>query len=347
MAWPRFTRFVLFATLLIGVCLYAFILILDPYQNVPFSPALNRAPVSTNQRFAYPALARELDFDGAIIGTSTVRLLDPARLGQLLDARFVNLAMNSATAYEQTRIHEVFVRHHPAARYLVFGIDETWCNRADTIKQYTFRAFPEWMYDENRWNDLLYLFNDKALENAVRMLELLTGRREPKYRLDGYRDFTGDFGSYDLAVVRERLYGTAQPPVADVQIAPSLTQPGWDYPLLDVLRDVLNETPAPTRIILLFPPLHSHYVAGRIANLRECKGRLAALLPNFDNVAVLDFMHISPLTRADTNYWDPLHFTNEVAVSLERDIARVLERAAPLSKFARDFSFSIPAGDRP
>ena len=54
MRWPQFIRFVLFAIAGIGGLLYGFILILDPYQNVPFSPELARAPVSTNQRFAYP-----------------------------------------------------------------------------------------------------------------------------------------------------------------------------------------------------------------------------------------------------------------------------------------------------
>ena len=98
MPWSQFIRWVMFAVVAFGGILYGAILILDPYQNVPFSPSLNRAPVSTNQRFAYPALARDPIFDSAIIGTSTTRLLDPARLSSFLDARFVNLSMNSATA---------------------------------------------------------------------------------------------------------------------------------------------------------------------------------------------------------------------------------------------------------
>ena len=338
MAWSRFVRFVLCAVVAIGGAFYAFILILDPYQNVAFSPRLDRAPVSTNQRYAYPALARDQAFDGAIIGTSTARLFDPARLNGLLDARFVNLAMNSATAYEQARIYELFMRHHQHVRYLIFGVDETWCNRATTIEKYTFRSFPEWMYDENRWNDLLYMFNDKALENAVRMSELLLGKREPKYRGDGYRDFTGDFGPYDITVVRERLYGSAPQQLTDVVIEPSLTQSNWEYPLLELFDDLLTKAPRQARTVLLFPPLHAHYVSSRIANLRECKGRIAALLQNIDNVNVLDFLHLSKMTRADTNYWDALHFTSDIAQTLEKDIARVLQDSDPASEFARDFS---------
>ena len=347
MRWPQFIRFVLFAIAGIGSFLYGFILIVDPYQNVPFSPDLARAPVSTNQRFAYPALARNPAFDSAIVGTSTARLLEPARLNELLDARFLNLAMNSATAHEQAQILEVFMRRQQHARYLVFGIDETWCNRAATIEKYTFRSFPEWMYDTDPWNDLLYLFNDKALENAVRMLELLLGAREPKYRPDGYRDFTGDFGPYDIKIVRERLYGIAPRNLADVSIEPSLTQPDWHYPLLESLTELLTNTSRQTQVILLFPPLHAHYIAGRVANMRECKGRIAAILPNLDNVAVLDFFHISELTREDANYWDPLHFTNEIAQAIEIDVARVLQGAKSVSGFATDFSMFVASEQQP
>lgn len=338
MSWSRYIRFVLIAIATIGGAFYTFILILDPYQNVPFAPHFDRAPVSTNQRFAYPALARNPAFDGAIIGTSTARLLDPARLNALLDARFLNMAMNSATAYEQTRIYELFLRHHQNARYVIFGVDETWCNRAATIERYTFRSFPEFMYDENQWNDLLYLFNDKALENAVRMLELLRGKREPKYRPDGYRNFTDDFGPYGIDAVRERLYGSTLREHVDVAIGPSLTQPSWNYPLLELFGDLLSRAPKGARTVLLFPPLHAHYVSNSIANLRECKGRIAALLQNIDNVNVLDFLHLSAMTRTDTNYWDPLHFTTEIAQILEKDIALVLQGAESASEFARDFS---------
>ena len=208
--WTRFLRWLALASLVFGGGLYTFILMVDPYQNVPFSPAFDRAPISTNQRYAFPALARNPGFDSVIIGTSTLRLIDPARMSRLLDSPFVNLAMNSATAYEQTRIHALFMRAR--ADYLVIGIDDAWCERQAEYTKYTFRGFPEWMYDDDPWNDLRYMFNDQALENAVRMVEYLTGKREAKYRRDGYRDLSKDFGTYDLEAARGRLYEGRCPP---------------------------------------------------------------------------------------------------------------------------------------
>jgi hypothetical protein len=334
MQWGRYMR-VLLATLgTLGLAVYGFILVLDPYMDVPFSPALARQPVSTNQRFAYPALARLAQFDSAVVGTSTLRLLDPQQLDAKLGTRVVNLAMNSATPYEQSHILEVFLRHHARPRVVVLGNDGTWCNRKPDPANYTFRAFPEWMYDDNRWNDLLYLFNDKALEDAVRMAELLAGRREAKYRLDGYRDFTRDFGRYDANAVRRRLYKGRAGRDAGDHTEPSLTRPDWRYPSLPRMRALLGQLPVTTRIVLLYPPVHRHYLHNMAANLAECKGRSAALLAELPNLVTLDYLEDSALTRADGNFWDAVHTTDAVARLIENDVAAVLLGRVPPSGFA-------------
>ncbi|MEQ8232441.1 MAG: hypothetical protein RLW61_09435 [Gammaproteobacteria bacterium] len=330
MNWVRVIRRLLAWAVGFAAALYAFILVLDPYQNVPFSPALPRAPVATNQRFSYPAIARDGDFEALIMGTSTSRLLDPARLGELAGARFANLAMNSATAYEQRRLHALFVRHHPAMRYLVLGIDEAWCQLGPDTMQYTFRAFPEWMYDERTWNDLAYLFNDKALEDAVRMLELLLDAREPKYRRDGYNDFTADFAARGRAPVHRRLYGSEPAgAIAEAAVLPAPGPPSWRFGALEQLPALLRATPAGARTVLFFPPFHARQIAAHADRLAACKHHLVALTADIPDLAVLDYMFVSPLTRDDDNYWDPLHFTREVATRIERDVAAVLDGRAP------------------
>jgi hypothetical protein len=330
MDWARVIRRLLSWAVGFAAALYAFILVLDPYRNVPFSPDLPRAPVATNQRFAYPSIARDPRFDALVFGTSTSRLLDPARLGELTGARFANLAMNSATAYEQERIFNLFVRHHPDMRYLVLGVDEAWCQLGEDTERYTFRAFPEWMYDENPWNDLAYLFNDKALEDAVRMLELLRGVREPKYRRDGYSDFTADFAARGRGPVHRRLHGAGAPAaIADAAVAPAPVPAGWRYGALEQLPALLAATPPGTRTVLFFPPLHARQVAGHAARLAACKGRVLAQTAAFPRLSIIDYMFVSPLTRDDDNYWDPLHFTRAVAAQIEQDVAATLDGHPP------------------
>ena len=78
--WRRFLRAAIGSALAIGLALYAFIVVIDPWNTLPLSPPLPRVPVTSNARFVFPALARSGEFDSAIFGTSTSRLLRPAVL---------------------------------------------------------------------------------------------------------------------------------------------------------------------------------------------------------------------------------------------------------------------------
>src|ERR1700761_3211119 len=102
--WRRFARVVLGSPVAAFALVYLFIVVVDPWGMLPLSPPFPRVPVSTNARYAFPALAISPRFDAVVVGTSTSRLLPPALLDPLFHARFANLAMNAATPYEQTRL---------------------------------------------------------------------------------------------------------------------------------------------------------------------------------------------------------------------------------------------------
>ncbi len=336
-AWRRSLRILLGFGVLFGLLMYAFILIVDPYQNVPFSPRWQRAPIDTNQRFSYPAIARSADFDSAVLGTSTSRMLDPVRLDELFGARFANLSMNSATAWEQRQIGLLFLRHHPRTRHLLLAIDTVWCEAGLDYERYTFRLFPEWMYDENPWNDLLYLFNDKALEQAVRQVQYLRGSRRPKYDANGFRDFLPADTGWDAAKARKNIYGNSNfdrssaAPIAETR--PASLQPQAVYRAHEWLREMLGAAAPDTLKILFFVPYHEHILRSQAARYAECKWRMMEIAADHENTHVIDFMRPSVLTSNDANYWDSLHYKRGVAREVEEQLARVASGTRSSNEF--------------
>jgi hypothetical protein len=103
-------------------------------------------PGGDQRTLRFPALARSDRFDSAVFGTSTSRLLRPVVLNAAFGARFVNLAMNAATAYEQTRLMAVFRRAHPEAHQVLVGLDLAYCRPGLPELKFTPRPFPAWMY---------------------------------------------------------------------------------------------------------------------------------------------------------------------------------------------------------
>ena len=330
-AWSSYLKTLFSALALAGIVIYGFVVLVDPYDTIWFSPDVTREPVSTNQRYSFPALARSDRFDSAIIGSSTTRLLRPAQLDGLFGARFANLSMNSATAYEQHEIHALFLRHHPDPQIMIYGIDSIWCTVEDSYQHFTFRPFPPWLYDEDRWNDLLYLFNFKAIEEAGQQFGYLAGLREGRYGADGYTDFLPPQSAYDLAQVRQALYGPAGPPASGTP-PPGGPEPtaaeraGWIFATHALMDAMLAAVPAETTKVLLFVPYHTTLIE-RIPPVQrawydECKRRLSELAAGTPDTHVLDFMIGSSITRDDARYWDAQHYNVATATQIGEAIAR-------------------------
>lgn len=330
MGWRSYWKW--FVGTLLGLLVFVALVmwVVDPYGNLPGSPPFERGAVDSNQRYAYPAVARDQRFDSAVFGTSTTRLLDPKALAATFGGRFANLSMNSATAYEQARLFGVFRRAHPAPKTVILGLDGVWCTIEREQTKYTFRPFPEWMYDDNSWNDIPKMLDFKAFENVGRQVAYLFGTKPAKYGQDGYANFLPPVNRYDLAKVRRTLYGGTEPvprraPTVPVEI-PARVRAAWRIPSHKYLRDMLSSLPAKTRKILVFVPAHisAQPVPGTRADAqwKECKRRIGKIVAGVENAALLDFMIESPITTRDRNYWDLQHYTVSVAGRVVRLIAR-------------------------
>ncbi len=315
-AWKRFfTRAV--ATAAIGVVLvYGFVALVDPWGVLPFHIPAERPPISTNARYAFPGLARSDRFDAAIFGTSTMRMLRPAELNQAFDARFANLAMNAATAYEQSRLFEVFLRAHPQPRAVVIGLDHVWCD-AGPLQRYTPRAFPEPFYDSSPWPAYREMLSFYAVQEAGRQFAVLTGLMRPRYGRDGYTRFLPPEDRYDAARAAAGL-----PPLPS-ETHRHVETPPTDLPLppMALLDRMVAATPAQTRLVLVFMPLwlgsQGAPGSGSAAVAEACKRQVVAMARARPNTVVLDYWRASPITREPTHYWDPMHYRDAIAERIE------------------------------
>ena len=324
-----------------GERIYAFVVLVDPWNILPFSPPLDRVPVTGNQRFSYPSLARSAAFDSAIFGASTVRLLRPETLDREFQARFANLAMNDATVYEISRLYQVFVEAHPAPKVIMLGLDVRSCVTGDSFQQLTPRPFPAWMYRRQLWRGYGEMFNLFAVQEAGKEFGVLTGLKAQDMGRDGYTRFVPPDSKYDAA--RAMTHLRQEEPMVPPG-ARSGDPADWRFPALEALRDDLARLPATTRKVLLFVPYNHRLVpppgSPGAAVWDECKRRVAAMAQAIPDSVVVDFLLPSPITETDSNYWDGQHYRVEAADLLVRDLAtadrgktgadyRILYRSTP------------------
>jgi hypothetical protein len=314
------------------LAVFAFILLLDPYGVSPLRLPLPRAIMDINQRYMYPQIVRTKAFDSVVIGTSTSRLLDPRLLNSSFDGRFANLAMNAGTAWEQTELAKLYLRHNPSPRTVIIGLDHVWCNADRSIARITFRGFPEWMYDEKPWNDLPEVFNLKTLEIAGRLAAFHLGLMPERIRGDGYEVFTPPEETYDLARARFHIWrdrpGAVITPETPARVLSPADERAIDFPAIAWLDDLLAHLPAGTRRMLVYMPVHraAQPTPGSFAAAQTalCMRRIDAVAAR-RNTPVIDFSIDSAVTRTDSNYWDPLHYRLPIADKIIRGMKAASE----------------------
>lgn len=313
-AWRTFAATFVGAGIGLGLAAIGFIALMDPYG---LRAAPGRAPgplMDSNQRFAYPQIVRSGAYDAAVIGTSTARLLDPAKLDRAFGARFANLAMNAATPFEQTRVARLFLRH-ATPRAVLFALDTTWCEADADTRRFTFRPFPSWLYDEDAAFAVLRQVDWQSLGTAGGVLLHRLGRAPARIRGDGYAVFTPPESAYDPVRAARHIHGGT---VAEDGAAPQarLDAVAAPMPALAWLDGLLADLPAETVKLVAFMPVHAVVQGkpGTRQGAREaaCKSGVAEI-GRRRGATVVDFRLPSPVTTRDSNYWDALHYRLPVA----------------------------------
>jgi hypothetical protein len=279
----------------------------------------------------YPLVVRSGRFDSFVIGSSTSRLLDPKILDGGFDAHFANLAMDAMLAWEQQTMMDYFRRRNGAPKVVIVGLDTVWClPQADRIRV-TSRGFPDWLYDDDPWNDYLYLLNTLTVENAVRQLRYNLGTHRERVRFDGFEIFVPPESKYDLARARQRIRPeitqrpTRRKPIPFRWIELSQEERrALSLPALKWLDEQLAVLPPTTRKVLAYMPMHVsvHPRPGTLeaAITSECKERIARIARE-RGAMFIDWNIPSPITREDSNYWDAGHYRLPVAQRIARDLA--------------------------
>jgi hypothetical protein len=301
---------------------YLFVAMVDPYGINPLKLPMARAIVSISQRYVYPELVRSGRFDSFVVGTSTSRLLDPHILDTAFAARFVNLGMDSMTAWEQSKIIDYFIRKAGEPKVMLVGLDGVWCDPDAVRHRITFRGFPDWLYDDNSLKAFAYLLNSGTVEIAGRLVGYNLGLYPERVRNDGFEVFVPPDSTYDPERARRYIWGGGERPRTTTVVQDAAPQ-SLSFPALSWLDDALARMPH-ARKILTYMPVHvaaqppPGSAGQQVEN--ECKRQIAAIALA-RHAVVIDWRIPSPLTENDANYWDGLHYRLPVAERVARETA--------------------------
>ena len=291
------------------------VICIDPFQiyhpATRYMPPLDR----TTQVYANAGVARQYEYDSAVVGTSVTENFRPTQMDALLGGRFIKLCTSAGTAYNHALLLDLAFRTHDLRR-VVYGLD-VYSFIAELDE--TGSKVPFYLYDDSLLNDVQYWFNRSVLASFLPRCLRAWGQRQDDSVRDSMYCWAGqdDYGPIMLYSAEFAPPETVLPADARVQLA----QENLRTHLLPFI-----EAHPETQFDIFFPP----YSAAEWSNMAS-KGTLEAMLTlrgvcydalsGYDNVTIYDFSAREEWVTNINNYKDTLHYGQWINDAITEAIA--------------------------
>lgn len=297
------------ATTLVGVALLGLVNFLaDPLHF--YRTAGPSAVWSENERYQIPGIAKHVDYETIVVGTSHAENFLPSLVASRLGERAVKLAIAGSTAREQRLVVEKAVSTG-RVRHVIWVLDRIAFGKPPDALGATGDDFPIHLYSEGATTPFVYLLSTDTLALTIDQW-LGRGHRDLDSLNAWYADHAFGVGPV-LTDWRRRL--------ATLAVLSGRPGGGWSDPTAVTRRSIAQNLVAPiranprVRFDLVFPPYSilsyladvARHPAALPARWRY-KADVVAATAGLGNVRVFDFQGIEAIARDFTHFKDLEHF---------------------------------------
>jgi hypothetical protein len=337
----RYILIVLAMTLSPGLATVALTRYVDPWQF--FGPAAYATDMNReNARFWLPGVAKHLDYDSVLIGTSLTINSSVAVLDRSFGAKFVKLSMNGSRLPEQSALLRVALQSHPATRRVLWGIDQYVVHVPPDI------AIPETEFPRYLYGSLSpavvenYLLSWDAIKQSVAAWRQGAPPNLPDFELTtvgqgiekgGCTTLREKYLAYRTRLEQERAtmdYNRASAGLTEqayLELLIDIDTTRIETNIATYVEPLVAAYPA-TVFYLFYPPYsfaedyaHAQLMPISLAYKRLLRSKIEALAARHSNVRIFDFQNDVVQRRNIDGYWDLLHYVHEEANRIDRYMA--------------------------
>ncbi|MBR5579463.1 MAG: hypothetical protein IKW28_10780 [Lachnospiraceae bacterium] len=178
--WLRYTIGVPAVVL---VLVFIIMFICDPYFHF-HGPLKGLSYRITEERYVNNGIVKNFNYDAVITGSSMNQNFKTTTMDSLFGTNAVKVPFSGAGFQEVSDNLRVALESGNEIKYVLWGLDYNGLNRDYDWQGY--ENFPEYLYDNNPWNDLSYVFNKSILLEGLfnNLVHTVTG--QPTTTFDEY-----------------------------------------------------------------------------------------------------------------------------------------------------------------
>ena len=167
------------------------VVIVDPYfhYHKPFSFLSYRL---YEERYINDGISRHFDFDGMVTGTSMAQNFKPSQMDALFGTTSVKETFSGAGYQEISQNLDRALSRNKNLKLVLMALDYNGFLRDYDWVQYD--EYPTYLYDDNPFNDVSYLFNKSILYHGVMTNLVMTLSGAPSTTMDEYSSWDWETG---------------------------------------------------------------------------------------------------------------------------------------------------------
>lgn len=326
MTEKRWNIIVLSGTGIILLLIAFMTIYIDPFFHYHAGQDILEYPIQY-ERYQNDGLARHLEYDAIITGSSMCQNFKCSEFDALWGTKSIKLANSGATYRESGECIDRALSYNPDVKMVLCSLDGTRMNEpADNL---LYGGYPEYLYDNNPFNDVNYLLNKEVIAKDIAVLSF-TAAGYKTTSMDAYGNWS-NFVSYGKDAVLKSY---------------TLVEENTDYHELtseDVQRiqenveknfvEVARKYPDTTFYFFVPPYSVCYWESIHRTNQINCQVEgqkiMMELLCSVDNIQVFDYSHMLEIAENLDNYSDPLHYgewiNSEILQMVHKGEGRITE----------------------
>lgn len=297
------------AVLICLVAAGALMIVIDPYFHY-HGPLPQLSYRLYEERYVNDGISRHFSYDAIITGTSMAQNFKTTQMDELFGTHAVKEPFSGAGFQELSENLERALKRNEELKTILVAVDYNGLLRSYDWKKY--EEYPTYLYDENPFNDVSYLFNKSIWYHGALSNLVMTLQKEESTSMDAYSSWRYETG------IEHILYSYSRndlEPFENVGFGPSEEKIVTET-IQKNFVDLANEYPD-TQFYLFYTPYSIVYwdaldIQGNRDQQLKAEKLATEMLLACPNVKLYNFFDQYEIICNTDYYNDSCHYSGEV-----------------------------------
>lgn len=187
----KFFKMLLFGIIFVLFLISGIMIVIDPYFHY-HKPLKFLSYRLGNQRYINDGIIRHFNYDSIITGTSMTENFKKTQFDKLFNKNSIKIPFAGASFKEIDDTIERVFKYNPNTKVILRGLD--YGAILDNSEKMRYESYPEYLYDNNIFNDYRYLLNKDIIVKGLGAIAYYTLAKKETTSFDEYSSWDFGFG---------------------------------------------------------------------------------------------------------------------------------------------------------